>query len=370
MPNRTGSDTTAFDSADPIVVAALRDAVLAMCENGQTSSEMREHRLSRTHKTLCKLAPQVGQMVEEQVNTANRVPLIRPDKQAKGSAMQQACLMLATPDAARDPSVGALSWLLVGLATPGMAIDLAHVFDRLNPQTRALGLKILDEYGRQGSSHELLEIRAILTDMCVDMCDKVTAADHFNRMRSKLAKRMEKQPDIDPVRFLVLSPGDWNALLDLAVEVARAEFPLKPLPTSLPVDPELPADFDCTSNDERDASELDAWWDVPYAITQGDGTLLVRCLDGGAHDRSTYYGQAQNTDLALLLAREKLEIRQQRRVTPLPYFEGGLVCSLKLEEPRPDMDPTPVADALPLELAAGYLKRLQDKQPQASQHSA
>lgn len=76
--------------------------------------------------------------------------------------------------------------------------------------------------------------------------------------------------------------------------------------TALPLDPALPAGFYDTPNDERSEQELAQWWEKPYASTNPDGTLSVRCLDGGAWDRPTFYGQAATMEQACLLAEGKL----------------------------------------------------------------
>lgn len=73
-----------------------------------------------------------------------------------------------------------------------------------------------------------------------------------------------------------------------------------------PLDPALPGGFYNTPNEERSEAELALWWERPFACTNPDGTLDVRCLDGGAWDRPTFYGQAGNMQEACLLAQRKL----------------------------------------------------------------
>lgn len=73
----------------------------------------------------------------------------------------------------------------------------------------------------------------------------------------------------------------------------------------IPIDPTLPKNFDSTPNEERSKSQLDAWWDHPFAVKQDDGTLEVRCLNGGAWDRSTWLGNAATYDEACELADKK-----------------------------------------------------------------
>lgn len=74
----------------------------------------------------------------------------------------------------------------------------------------------------------------------------------------------------------------------------------------MPLDPALPAGFYQTPNQERSEHDLAQWWENPYACTKPDGTLEVLCLDGGAWDRPTFYGQAANMQEADLLAQRKL----------------------------------------------------------------
>ncbi len=92
----------------------------------------------------------------------------------------------------------------------------------------------------------------------------------------------------------------------------------------VPLNPCLRPGFDSTPNEERDPQEIDDWWNLPYiqAVAWDDfesddaerrqswfahwpsGTRYdVRCLDGGAWDRSTSWGQAATLEAALEIAR-------------------------------------------------------------------
>lgn len=89
----------------------------------------------------------------------------------------------------------------------------------------------------------------------------------------------------------------------------------------IPINPELPEDFDCTPNDARPESHM-LWWDKPYIVTEVRPRLVpvyswlthwpegvrydVRVLDGGAWDRSTCKGSFQRLNQALEFARELL----------------------------------------------------------------
>lgn len=77
------------------------------------------------------------------------------------------------------------------------------------------------------------------------------------------------------------------------------------MPNQIPLDPKLPKAFDSTANDARSKAQLDEWWDHPYAITASDGRIEVRCLNGGAWDRSTRLGIADDYDAACALAEAK-----------------------------------------------------------------
>lgn len=124
-----------------------------------------------------------------------------------------------------------------------------------------------------------------------------------------------------------------------------------------PVDPVLPADFYETPNEDRSPQQLDEWWMRPYAVTRPDGTLDVRCLDGGAWDRPTFYGVASSLDEARELARIKLAQWQEYRDTPRVMLAGGRFQVI-LEPNRPGL-PWPVlfeaADAqAAVEFIAGW----------------
>ena len=108
---------------------------------------------------------------------------------------------------------------------------------------------------------------------------------------------------------------------------------------ALPLDPELPAGFDDRANEDRSKEELDRWWDSPFALTRNDGTFEVRCLDGGAWDRSVWYGHAATLDEARALARTKLAAWKTVRDRPLMVLDddSGLV-DLMTFGGRPDKE--------------------------------
>lgn len=111
--------------------------------------------------------------------------------------------------------------------------------------------------------------------------------------------------------------ASWHELLTATGSAA-------PVPENqLPVDPALPDDFDCTPNEERTREQLREWWDRPYAIRRDDGRLEVRCLDGGAWDRSTWYGTAETLEEAQKLAARKLLRWQYFREQPRLYLDDG-----------------------------------------------
>lgn len=79
----------------------------------------------------------------------------------------------------------------------------------------------------------------------------------------------------------------------------------------VPVNPTLRQAFDLTPNKERDPLEIEDWWDRPYVVSHADDSpgfrkhwpegvrYNVRCLDGGAWDRSTNHGFFSSLDAAI-----------------------------------------------------------------------
>ena len=77
------------------------------------------------------------------------------------------------------------------------------------------------------------------------------------------------------------------------------------------INPLLPEAFDNYPNEERPAQELTDWWELPYitvtpVVYQNKLKIVynVRCLDGGAWDRSTSKGDFDNLEAALERAKE------------------------------------------------------------------
>lgn len=90
------------------------------------------------------------------------------------------------------------------------------------------------------------------------------------------------------------------------------------MPNRIPLDPKLPKAFDATPNEARSKAQLDHGWDRPYGITLSDGRIEVRCLNGGAWNRPTHLGVADDYDAACALADAKqadwLRFRQRPTV--------------------------------------------------------
>ncbi len=115
---------------------------------------------------------------------------------------------------------------------------------------------------------------------------------------------------------------------------------------ALTLDPVLPKRFYDTPNEDRSTLELDQWWDVPYAVTQPDGALDVRCLDGGAWDRPTFYGRAPDMAAAVKLAAEKLAKWRGFRSAPVASMtEDGLYEAVLMPQ-RPDDDPETISEPM------------------------
>ena len=108
------------------------------------------------------------------------------------------------------------------------------------------------------------------------------------------------------------------------------------------INPVLPQNFDDTPNGKRGDRSM-AWWDVPFiqAICNGelvDSSLAeafeVRCLDGGAWDRSTWMGCYTTLEKALAAAHHHrlLYKKYEKR-----YFVAGLGLFRTLEEAQAAM---------------------------------
>ncbi len=69
----------------------------------------------------------------------------------------------------------------------------------------------------------------------------------------------------------------------------------------IPVNPRLPKSFDSTPNNERSEAQIRRWWCLPFVVGKDDN-WSVRCLDGGAWDRSTWHGSWKTEEAAVAYA--------------------------------------------------------------------
>lgn len=127
------------------------------------------------------------------------------------------------------------------------------------------------------------------------------------------------------------------------------------MPNRIPLDPKLPKAFDATPNDARTKTQLDAWWDRPFGITRDDGRIEVRCLNGGAWDRSTNLGTADDYDAACALAEAKQAEWLKARERPVVSFAEGQVVVIRQAQ-RPDEEPKQLAKFPSVEAAEDYLR--------------
>ena len=90
----------------------------------------------------------------------------------------------------------------------------------------------------------------------------------------------------------------------ITLEAAQAIEPteLSGVIDGIPVNPADPPARDI-KNDERETEELILWWRQPYLQWNKRGHWEIRCLDGGAWDRSTNWGAFASLEEALQCAR-------------------------------------------------------------------
>lgn len=102
------------------------------------------------------------------------------------------------------------------------------------------------------------------------------------------------------------------------------------------INPVLPPGFHATPNSDRGVEEIERWWLKPFAVIQEDGRYDVQCLDGGAWDRPTYYGTADDLEAARSLARTKLA--KWREFLDRPLFtmedESSVALTVDALDPR------------------------------------
>ena len=110
------------------------------------------------------------------------------------------------------------------------------------------------------------------------------------------------------------------------------------MPNRIPLDPVLPKNFDCTPNEKRSKAQLDAWWDHPYGVTEHDGKIVVYCLNGGAWDRPSVLGLADNYDDACELAERKQASWVKTRSKPSFMFSIEPPFILARMPQRPDQE--------------------------------
>lgn len=126
------------------------------------------------------------------------------------------------------------------------------------------------------------------------------------------------------------------------------------MPARIPLDPDLPENFDATPNELRSKAELDAWWDHPFGVSLSDGSIEVRCLNGGAHDRSSWLGLAPGYEEACALAEKtQAEWVRMRERPSIALDEGAQVVRMPQ---RPDEDMTVLASFSTADEANAYIR--------------
>lgn len=150
--------------------------------------------------------------------------------------------------------------------------------------------------------------------------------------------------------------SSWNELRQTCE--SQPALPTLTSPAGLPVDPPLRQLFDDTPNESRSDWEIERWWGKPFIVTGHDGRFDVRCLDGGAWDRSTWYGTGQTLEECDRIAAAKLERWQEFQMQPYTSVtEDGTVQIVRLPW-RPHMAPEVLHVAKDFEDAKRYLDEM------------
>lgn len=127
---------------------------------------------------------------------------------------------------------------------------------------------------------------------------------------------------------------------------------------AIAIDPVLPENFDNTPNDQRSKAELNQWWNRPFIMTTAEDGFEVRCLDGGASDRSTWYGTAKTLEEAKTLAVEKLSKWQKYLMTPVCRIRPDGLIDLVVLNPRPGVELKIVASGLKPDVIQAEINKL------------
>lgn len=134
----------------------------------------------------------------------------------------------------------------------------------------------------------------------------------------------------------------------------------------IPLDPVLPRNFDNTPNEERSKKVLDQFWERPFMLSRSDGTFEVRALDGGAWDRSTWYGMADTVEEARVLAKRKLSEWIALISEPVVYMRPDGLVDLVTMPRRPDQEMKVLASRIRPEDVETERSKLKSKHEQTT----
>ena len=148
---------------------------------------------------------------------------------------------------------------------------------------------------------------------------------------------------------------DWRALVKANGERNAHEG------SEIPLDPVLPPGFDNTPNEERTEKELETWWERPFIQTSDDGKFDVRCLDGGAWDRPTWYCTADTVEDAIRLGMKKLASVRASRNTPTLAMRNDGGWDLVVLSQRPGVESRVVETNVRPEDVAAALEKYKAK---------
>jgi hypothetical protein len=181
-----------------------------------------------------------------------------------------------------------------------------HIRDIINTsaQSGAFHVKLL-EWDKKITLREKLAILAEAADReeSAKNWEEKTRLGLLRKIEATI-KRIEKKHGVRVIPDLdyddTIAPWNITGTYNPEIHAPNKQHRIK----NVPIDPCQRLGFDNTRNEDRDYKEYEDWWGRGFVIShrnsRGEGiSYQVRCLDGGAWDRSTWHGNYGNLSEAI-----------------------------------------------------------------------